>query len=86
MKPISKLFAMLIKAYQLVISPHFPSRCRYQPSCSEYCRISILRHGVFKGGFLGLKRILRCHPMSHGGYDPVPEHEKSETTSVYKQT
>jgi len=71
------LFVVLVKAYQLIISPHFPSRCRYQPTCSEYVRFSILRHGIFKGGWMGLKRIARCHPLSHGGYDPVPENDST---------
>ncbi|MFH0886842.1 MAG: membrane protein insertion efficiency factor YidD [bacterium] len=64
--------SLLIKFYQKFISPLIPSRCRYYPSCSEYMAQAIDKWGNIKGTFLGLRRILRCHPFSKGGYDPIP--------------
>jgi uncharacterized protein len=62
----------VIRVYQLALSPYFGSQCRFTPTCSHYTHEAILRHGAFKGGWLGLKRISRCHPRHPGGYDPVP--------------
>ncbi|MGO9409131.1 MAG: membrane protein insertion efficiency factor YidD [Spirochaetia bacterium] len=62
----------LITGYQHLISPLFPSSCRYVPSCSQYTKEAILKYGVIKGSYLGARRILRCHPFHDGGYDPVP--------------
>lgn len=61
-----------IRFYQIFISPALPSTCRFVPSCSQYAVEAITCFGLFKGGWLGLKRILRCHPFNPGGYDPVP--------------
>lgn len=66
----------LIKGYQKWISPLFPAKCRYQPTCSHYCVEALQKHGFFRGGFLGLKRIFSCHPWGGSGYDPVPKKEK----------
>lgn len=66
-----RLMAAAIRAYQLAASP-FPSPCRYLPSCSTYALEAVLRYGALRGGWLGLKRLLRCHPFRPGGYDPVP--------------
>ena len=63
----------LIKFYQCCISPRFPACCRYVPTCSQYALIAVERFGLFKGSWLALKRIMRCHPFHEGGYDPVPE-------------
>ncbi|NMB64737.1 MAG: membrane protein insertion efficiency factor YidD [Spirochaetes bacterium] len=63
---------VLIKLYKLVISPVLPNACRFYPTCSQYAIEALTRHGLFKGGFLSIKRILRCHPFCDGGYDPVP--------------
>lgn len=63
--------ASLIRAYQLLASP-FPSPCRFAPTCSSYTLEAVRRYGVIKGGWLGARRILRCHPFHPGGYDPVP--------------
>jgi putative membrane protein insertion efficiency factor len=65
-------FILLIKIYQLIISPLFQSSCRYTPTCSHYALEALKKYGVFKGGWLGVKRIFRCHPWGGSGYDPVP--------------
>jgi len=65
-------FIVLIKIYQLVISPLFPSSCRYTPTCSHYTLEALKKYGLLKGGWLGVKRISRCHPWGGSGYDPVP--------------
>jgi len=66
------LVVMPIRVYQWTISPMLPRSCRFAPSCSEYAAEAILARGPLKGGWLGLKRILRCHPWGGHGYDPVP--------------
>ena len=68
-----KLLLWMIRLYQLAISPLLGPRCRFYPSCSCYTHEAIERHGVMHGTWLGVRRILRCHPLSPGGYDPVPE-------------
>lgn len=60
-----------IRAYQLILSPHFRGACRHQPSCSEYAHEAIARHGA-RGAWLAFKRVLRCRPLGSHGYDPVP--------------
>ena len=62
----------LIRFYQLVLSPILPSACRYTPTCSHYTLEAIKKHGPFKGGYLGARRILRCNPWGGHGHDPVP--------------
>jgi putative membrane protein insertion efficiency factor len=63
----------LIRLYQKTISRVLPASCRFYPSCSHYTYEAIGRYGVIKGGWLGLKRLSRCHPFNPGGYDPVPD-------------
>jgi putative membrane protein insertion efficiency factor len=62
----------LIVLYQRFISPLLAPRCRFYPSCSQYCFDAVEQYGIKKGLFLGIKRVLRCHPFNEGGYDPVP--------------
>jgi putative membrane protein insertion efficiency factor len=69
---LKKLALLLIRFYQKFISPLKPPTCRFYPSCSEYTYQAIARYGLLKGGWLGLKRLSRCHPWNSGGYDPVP--------------
>lgn len=61
-----------LKGYQWLISPLLPPACRFEPTCSSYAYQAIARHGLAKGLWLALKRLARCHPFCHGGYDPVP--------------
>ncbi|MFT5642451.1 MAG: putative membrane protein insertion efficiency factor, partial [Cyclobacteriaceae bacterium] len=58
--------------YQYCISPLMPSTCRYTPTCSNYAKEAIIKHGIIKGGKLAIKRIFSCHPWGGSGYDPVP--------------
>jgi len=69
---LKRVLVLIITFYQRVISPAFPSRCRFYPTCSQYSKEAILKYGVVKGGYLAIRRILRCHPLNPGGYDPVP--------------
>ena len=73
MNPISFVFRLLIRGYQLVISPWLPPSCRFEPSCSHYALEAVKRHGPLFGPGLALCRILRCNPFGGHGYDPVPE-------------
>lgn len=71
--PLALLFLGLVRLYQLVLSPLLGPRCRFQPTCSSYAIEAITLHGGMKGGWLALKRILKCHPWGGFGYDPVPK-------------
>lgn len=66
------VFIFLIKVYQRTLSRVMPPSCRFYPSCSEYGVQALQKYGIFKGGWLTVKRIARCHPFNPGGYDPVP--------------
>ena len=70
---IAKGLVILIQAYRLIISPWFPAACRFRPTCSAYAIQALARHGVWRGGGLALKRLLKCHPWGASGYDPVPD-------------
>jgi putative membrane protein insertion efficiency factor len=66
------ILLLLIRAYRYAISPLLGSNCRFHPSCSEYALEALQTYGAVKGTWLSLRRVLRCHPWSPGGYDPVP--------------
>ena len=68
----SLMFLSIIYIYQNLISPLIPARCRYTPTCSQYSKESIKKHGPFKGIVLTFKRIIKCHPWGGSGYDPIP--------------
>ena len=74
---LKKLFVLSIILYQRLISPYLPQSCRFQPTCSEYAKEAIERHGIVKGSILASKRLIKCHPIKFlggsEGYDPVPE-------------
>ncbi|AKS39325.1 hypothetical protein NP92_00340 [Anoxybacillus gonensis] len=70
------ILLLLIRFYQRVISPLKPPTCRFYPTCSHYGFEAIRRFGALKGGYLTIKRILKCHPFHPGGFDPVPEKEQ----------
>jgi len=65
-------FVLLVRLYQVALSPLLPSACRYTPTCSQYTIEALQTHGLIKGGWLGLKRIASCNPWGGKGYDPVP--------------
>jgi len=66
-------FIVLVRFYQVAISPYTPSSCRYTPTCSHYTVEALQKHGLFRGGWLSVKRIASCNPWGGSGYDPVPE-------------
>ncbi|NAW51735.1 membrane protein insertion efficiency factor YidD [Elizabethkingia argentiflava] len=66
-------FIILIRFYQYAISPWLGKNCRYSPTCSHYALLALQQHGFLRGGYLSIKRILRCHPWGGQGYDPVPD-------------
>ena len=69
---VKNLLLRIIRFYRRGISPLTPPRCRFAPTCSEYALVAIERYGALKGGYLALRRLLKCHPFHKGGYDPVP--------------
>ncbi len=69
---LNALLQLLVRFYQLAISPWLPDSCRYTPTCSQYTLEALKKHGPFKGGWLALKRIGSCHPWGGSGHDPVP--------------
>ena len=68
---LKKIIILLIRGYQIFISPIMPGKCRFYPTCSTYFVQAVEKYGPFKGSLLGIKRILKCHPFHEGGYDPM---------------
>jgi putative membrane protein insertion efficiency factor len=68
-----RVLSALIRGYQLAVSPLLGPRCRYLPTCSDYALEAVSAHGALRGGWLTLRRLVRCHPWGGSGYDPVPE-------------
>ncbi len=77
MNIFKNLLVLIIVGYQRLVSPYFPSSCRFDPTCSHYAKEAIQTHGVFKGTYISVKRIAKCHPIKllggSEGYDPVPK-------------
>lgn len=69
---IRALILFALRIYKRIISPLLPPACRFYPSCSEYAADAIAKHGVLRGGILAAKRLVKCHPLHPGGFDPVP--------------
>ncbi len=69
---MKNVLIFFIQIYRKFISPLFPPSCRFQPTCSQYAKEALENFGVWRGGYLAIKRILSCHPFHPGGYDPVP--------------
>ena len=70
---VRHILTVPILLYRWIISPLFPSHCNYYPTCSEYGRLAILKHGIFRGTVMGIMRVGRCSARFYGGYDPVPD-------------
>lgn len=65
----------ILSFYKSAVSPYLPSQCRFHPTCSEYAADAVVAYGAAKGGWMGLKRLVRCNPWASGGFDPVPERQ-----------
>jgi len=70
--PAQRLVIGAIRVYQIALSPYFGNQCRFYPTCSEYAKEAVAKHGALKGSWLAIRRIGRCHPYHPGGHDPVP--------------
>ena len=82
---VQKPLIVIIKIYQLTISPFIGRHCRFQPSCSRYAIDAIEQHGAMRGSWLAIKRIGRCQPWREGGYDPVPAPQITSTNNIHRQ-
>lgn len=69
---VGKFLVLMVRGYQVGISPFLPPACRYQPTCSAYAIEAVEKHGAARGSWLTIRRLLRCHPWGGSGYDPVP--------------
>jgi putative membrane protein insertion efficiency factor len=72
MNPMQRLLIGLIRIYQVALSPFVGNQCRFTPTCSQYAREAVERHGAMKGAWMAIRRVSRCHPWHPGGHDPVP--------------
>jgi uncharacterized protein len=70
-KPVKNILLVLLRSYKVAISPLLPPSCRFVPTCSEYASEAVSRYGALRGGWMGVRRLARCHPFHPGGYDPV---------------
>jgi uncharacterized protein len=82
----AKLLILLIRAYQVLLSPFVGGACRFQPSCSAYAIEAIRMHGPWRGGLLAGRRLSRCHPLGHAGFDPVPAPRPSTQLETTPET
>ena len=82
---MKKILILLIRFYQKFISPMFPAKCRYYPTCSQYTLEAIKEYGALKGMYLGIKRISRCHSFHEGGYDPIPKRKNKNSEEKEKE-
>ena len=85
---LGRIASLLVRGYQLFISPLFPPSCRYYPTCSEYSRVSFIRHGFLRGLWLTASRLFRCNPWSRGGFDPVSsaKGDVEDSRQFYKES
>lgn len=81
MTPLAWILALPVRFYRVVFSPWVGHGCRFQPTCSAYALEALERHGAFKGAWLTLRRLGRCHPWGHSGYDPVPGSDTASRSS-----
>ena len=72
-KPATRVALAVVRAYQLSIRPLLSGQCRYLPTCSQYAAEAIATHGALRGGWMGMRRVMRCHPFGGSGLDPVPQ-------------
>lgn len=79
MRSAQVIALQLLRAYKWAVSPLFPPACRYIPTCSEYAMEAVERYGAWRGGWMALARLLRCHPLGRSGYDPVVNAEPTNT-------
>ena len=87
MRQVAKLVVLgLLRGYKWAISPMVPPACRYVPTCSEYAEEAVERYGALRGGVMGLMRLLRCHPLARGGYDPVVKPNSGCDNSHFSQS
>lgn len=85
-KPVSKLAILCLKLYKYTVSPLLGPRCRFYPSCSDYAQQAVGHYGVLKGGWLALRRLVRCGPWTDGGFDPVPTENNDDKKDNQRAT
>ena len=78
MRSAARAAVLAVRGYQHLVSPLLPPSCRFAPTCSEYAALAITDHGVLHGGWLALRRLLKCHPFHPGGVDPPPSSRRRE--------